>query len=290
MKGLIVETETLSHFNPLSEIGGSAGLNCYHFPMIYYPVSFMLRRGVKDITLALTETSIKTSQRLFRSGRQYGVNIRYKILDQPSFLAKEILEDTEHFRGHSVIYSSANTILWGKELRNSIKEVLDSGFTNATIFGAYLKPEEKFETMVIDPYSHIKYFGLCEKDDEELYDTCLAVPKVGIYPSDIVEVVESIPESMIAEILKPINNSYLEKARLEHIFVHSDELWYQVDSFITLQKLNRKLEEYALKHQTIIGSPERNSYQSGLISEAQFEELISKYKSEEFKNLLRFNL
>lgn len=291
IKGLIVETDILSNTYPFPKFAGSAGLNCYKFPLIYFPVSFMLRRGVKDITLALTRESIETAQTLFSSGRQLGVNIRYKILDEPSFLAREILEDTEHFRGNNVIYSSSNSVLWGKDLRSSISDAIQIAEDPkkddiATIFGKYTNDCLNFETMTVDLCSNIIRFGPGESEVE----TSLIVPKVGIYPKDIVEVVESLSIELIDEALKPINNSYLRMKRLEHIFIHSDELWFQVNCFQTLNKLSKILEEYATKHRIIIGSPERSAFQAGLINQNQFEMLIKNYQSEEFKDLLRYNI
>jgi glucose-1-phosphate thymidylyltransferase len=286
MKGLIVETDRLDNINPLVKVGGSAGLPCFHFPLIYFPVSFMLRRGVKDITLALTKPSIETAQSLFGSGRHLGVNIRYKILDDASFLAQEILEDTDHFRGHSVVYTSANTVLWGKDLRNSIKDVIIQDTDNATIFGKNLDTTKRFEKMLIDPCGQIVSF---DEDCKEGY-TCQVVPKAGLYPRDIVEIVESLSPEFIAEELRPINTSYLNMNRLDRIFVHADELWFQVDCFHTLNLLSKRLREYYTNKKIIIGSPERNAYQSGLIGREQFELLVSKYSSEEFRNLMYNNL
>ena len=286
MKGLIVETDELTSINPLIKVGGSAGLNCFMFPLIYFPMSFLLRRGVKDITLALTKPSIETAQELFGSGKDYGVNIRYKILDKASFLAQEILEDTEHFRGHSVIYISSNTVLWGKELRQSIKEVIQTESSSATIFGKYLETSKHFEKMIINPLGQIVSFDdLCCEGN-----TKLVVPKAGIYPRDIVEVVESLSPEYIAEELRPINSSYMLKQKLDHIYIHSDELWFQVDSFNTLKLLTKNLEEYYTKQQTIIGSPERNAYQSGLIKREKFDLLVNRYQSDEFRELMYRNL
>jgi glucose-1-phosphate thymidylyltransferase len=286
MKGLIVETDTLEKINPLIKVGGSAGLPCFHFPLIYFPVSFMLRRGVKDITLALTKPSIETAQSIFGSGKHLGVNIRYKILDNASFLAQEILEDTEHFRGHSVVYISSNTVLWGNELRESIKEVISTELENATIFGKTLETAKSFEKMLIDPCGQIIGF---DEDCIEGY-TCQVIPKAGLYPKDIVEVVESLSPEFIAEELRPINTSYLSMNRLDRIFVHADELWFQVDCFHTLNLLSKRLEEYYSKHKTIIGSPERNAYQSGLISGEQFDKLVANNSSEVYRELMYHRL
>jgi glucose-1-phosphate thymidylyltransferase len=289
IKGLIVETTNLKKdLQPTVSFGGAAALTIYRTPLICFPFSFLLRRGVKDITMALTEDSILSAQKFFGDGSDYGVTIRYKTIDAPSFLAKEITEDANYYRGSKIIYISANTVLWGKEMRKSTTELIQSDFDQATIFGKRIGSPHNHETMILDLCGQIVSFEKCEEADNPDY-SCLSIPKVGFYPADITEVVESLSESYIYKAHRPINQTYLNNGNLRHIYLHSKEIWSEVNSFDSIHRLSSEIYDYFHSQKIIIGSPELNAILGGLIDEVQFVKIIEKFKGTDYYDLLLEN-
>lgn len=284
IKGLIVET-THINLQPSVSYGGAAGLIIYRTPLICFPFSFLLRRGVVDITMALTKDSIVTAQKLFGDGSDYGVSLRYKLLDEPSFLAKEIMADKEYYRGSKMIFISANSVLWGKEMRKSTTALISSDFEQATIFGKRIATPHSHETMVLNLCGKILSFDKCEESDNPDY-SCLSIPKVGFYPNDIVEVVEGLSESYIYKAHRPINQTYLNAGNLRHIFLHAKEIWTEIKSYDSIHRLSNELYEYFNNQKIIVGSPELNAVLSGLIDDEQFLKIIKKYKGTDYYDLL----
>jgi glucose-1-phosphate thymidylyltransferase len=285
LKGLIVETNSLKALQPTVSFGGAAGLIIYRTPLICFPFSFLLRRGISDITMALTVDSIHSAQKLFGDGSQFGVKIRYKTILSPSFLAKEIMEDANYYRGHKVVFISANTVLWGKDMRQKTSELILSDYDQATIFGKRISSPHNFETMVLDECGTILSFDKCEEGNEHNY-SCLAIPKVGFYPDNITETVENLSESFIFKAHRPINQTYLNLSNLRHIFLHNKEIWAEVNSFDSVHRLSVDLYEQFHQQKTIIGSPELNAFFGGLIDEAQFKDSVKKYKGTDYHDLI----
>jgi glucose-1-phosphate thymidylyltransferase len=285
LKGLIVETNSLKALQPTVSFSGAAGLIIYRTPLICFPFSFLLRRGISDITMALTDPSIQTAQKLFGDGSIFGLKIRYKILQSPSFLAKEIMEDANYYRGHKVVYISANTVLWGKDMRQKTSELILSNYDQATIFGKRITSPHNYETMVLDGCGQILSFDKCEESDQHNY-SCLAIPKVGFYPDNITETVESLSKSYIFEAHRPINQTYLDLNNLHHIFLHNKEIWAEVNSFDSIHRLSVDLYDQFHQYNTIIGSPELNAFFGGLIDEDQFKYSVKKYQGTDYYDLI----
>jgi dTDP-glucose pyrophosphorylase len=286
IKGLIIETDSLRNIQPMINIGGVAGLTAFNTPLISFPLSFILRRGVSDITFALTERSINVAYELFGNGNQFNANIEYKIVKDESFLAKEVLENKEKYRGSKLLFISANTVLWGRELRENTDELINGDYSDATIFGKRIEAEHSYETMLIDHWHKIIAFQTCEGEN----NTCQAIPKAGFYPEDLVDVLESLSENFIYKSNHPINSTYLALDRLDHIYIHSNELWYQIDNCQDLISLSKKLQETIKTKRTLIGSPELSAFLSGLITKSKFLDIIEIYSGSEHYDLLIQNM
>lgn len=286
MKGLIVETDELNSIQPAYGYFGGAGITVNKIPLICFPMSFILRRGVKDITLALTAKSLDVAKGIFGDGSHLGCNVRYKELAQVSFLANEIMQEPEFWRDESIIYISANTILWGSELKKETLKVINSDDSGATVFGRYLRGEHSYETMTIGPCNEIVTFDDCESFKNQEGYSCEAVPKAGIYPSDLSEMVQSLTESFIFSSLRPVNSTYHKLGRLKHIFVHKNDLWYQINSPQGLLDFQKIHQDKIHRDRTLIGSVELSAYFGGLINLDQFMQVICAYQDSSYYELL----
>jgi glucose-1-phosphate thymidylyltransferase len=286
MKGLIVETDELNSIQPAFSYFGGAGITVNKIPLICFPMSFILRRGVNDITLALTTKSLDVAKSIFGDGSHLGCTIRYKELEQVSFLANEIMQEPEFWKDESIIYISSNTILWGSELKTQTLKVINSDDTGATVFGRYLRGDHDYETMTIGPCNEIVTFDDCLSYKDQDGYSCEAVPKAGIYPSDLSEMVQTLTESFIFSSLRPVNSTYHKLGRLKHIFIHKNDLWYQINTPQGLQDFQKIHQDKCHKDRTLIGSVELSAYFAELIDLDQFIKAIQIYQGSFYYELL----
>ena len=69
-------------FEPLTSITSKQLLPVYDKPMIYYPISTLMRR-VREILLISDAVSLPLYQKLLGNGSQFGISIVYEVqLDQ----------------------------------------------------------------------------------------------------------------------------------------------------------------------------------------------------------------
>lgn len=59
----------------------------YDKPMIYYPMSLVMLAGIRDVLIISDPYSLPMYERLFEDGKQFGLNIKYKVQEKPNGLA-----------------------------------------------------------------------------------------------------------------------------------------------------------------------------------------------------------
>ena len=85
--GIIMAGGNGTRLYPLTKVINKHLLPVYDKPMIYYPLSTLIRFGHKLIYLISTRQNIPLFRRLLGDGATFGVKIIYKIQDKPRGIA-----------------------------------------------------------------------------------------------------------------------------------------------------------------------------------------------------------
>jgi len=72
---------------PLTKVVNKHLLPVHDKPMIYYPLSTLIRLGHKVIYLISTKESILLFKKLLGNGKKYGIKLYYKVQDKPKGIA-----------------------------------------------------------------------------------------------------------------------------------------------------------------------------------------------------------
>jgi glucose-1-phosphate thymidylyltransferase len=82
-KGIILSGGTGSRLYPLTNVVNKQLLHVYDKPMIYYPLSTLIRQGIKDICIITSAEYVIFYKKLFSTHRQLGLNIKFKVQASP---------------------------------------------------------------------------------------------------------------------------------------------------------------------------------------------------------------
>lgn len=91
MKGIILAGGTGSRLYPLTVSCNKQLLPVYDKPMIYYPLSTLIKLGIRDIRIVSSPDYITRYVMLFADGDHLGLNLSYKVQTSPRGLPEAFL-------------------------------------------------------------------------------------------------------------------------------------------------------------------------------------------------------
>lgn len=113
MKGIILAGGSGTRLYPMTKVMTKQLQPVYDKPMIYYPLSFLMLGGIKDILLITTPYDLPQFQLLLGDGSQFGINLQYKIQDKPNGLPQAFVLGEEFINGEDVCLILGDNLFYG---------------------------------------------------------------------------------------------------------------------------------------------------------------------------------
>ena len=90
MKGIILSGGNGSRLFPTTSVISKQLLPIYDKPMIYYPLSTLIHAGVNSVLIITTPSQIENYRALLKNGKQFGIEISYKVQESPGGVAQGV--------------------------------------------------------------------------------------------------------------------------------------------------------------------------------------------------------
>ena len=269
MKGIILAGGSGTRLYPLTKSISKQIIPIYDKPMIYYPLSVLMLANIKDILIISTPRDISLFESLLGSGRQLGINLKYKIQEKPNGLAEAFLIGEEFIGNDNVALILGDNIFYGSGFTGLLEEVstLKEG---AVIFGYPVKDPKAYGVVEFDETG--KAISLEEKPS--VPKSNYAIPGLYFYDNTVIEKAKNVKPSARGEIeITSVNEIYLSEGKLNVKNLGRGTAWLDTGTHEALLEAANFVQTVQKRQGFYIACIEEIAYQKGWIGEEEVREL-----------------
>ena len=285
MKGIILAGGTGSRLYPMTLSISKQLLPIYDKPMIYYPLSTLIKCGIKQILIISTRDDLPIFKRLLGDGSQWGCSFHYESQNYPKGLADAFIVGDDFIGNSNVTLILGDNFFFGGNFENEIlsRKDLKGGF----IFALRVSNPRRYGVIEFD--NNFEALGIEEKPKKP--KSPFAVPGIYCYDSSVVSKAKSLGFSQRGELeITEINKAFLKESNLEVKLLSEDTIWLDTGTVDSLMKANQFVETLQERKGILVGSPELSAFQSNLITKETLSILVESMAESKYGEFLKSNL
>ncbi len=269
MKGIILAGGKGTRLYPMTKVVSKQLLPLYDKPMIYYPLSILMLASIRDILIISTPKDLPLYIELLGDGSNYGINLSYKVQEEPKGLAEAFILGEEFIGKDSVCLILGDNVFYGQGMTKLLREA-ENNNTGATIFGFPVKNPEEFGVVNFDENRNVTSIEEKPKNPKSNY----AVPGLYFYDNNVVEIAKNIKPSARGELeITSVNNEYLKQGKLKVELMNRGIAWLDTGTTHNMLKAASFIQEIQDMQGLYIASLEEIAWRRGFIDDAKLKEL-----------------
>lgn len=284
MKGILLAGGSGTRLYPLTKIISKQLLPVYDKPMIYYPLSILMLFGIKDILIISTPQDTPNIEKLFQDGSKLGLNIKYKVQENPDGIAQAFLLGEEFIGDDDVCLILGDNIFYmGDQLDSFKKEIDKNKGDKATIFAYHVNDPERFGVIEFDKDLNVLSIEEKPKEPKSNYVS------VGLYfyPSDVVEKTKTLKPSARNELeITDLNNLYLKENKLSVVPMKRGNAWLDAGTPDSLMDSSNFIQIIEKRQGLKIACIEEIAYKNKFINDEKMMEIINSLKKGNYRDYL----
>ena len=272
MKGIVLAGGSGTRLYPITKGVSKQMLPVYDKPMIYYPISVLMRAGIRDILIISTPYDLPGFKRLLGDGSDYGVNFSYAEQPSPDGLAQAFIIGEEFIGDDSACLVLGDNIFHGNGfsamLQDAVKDAEENG--KATVFGYRVSDPERYGVAEFDAD------GNCLSIEEKPAKPKSNYAVVGLYfyPNKVVDIAKSIKPSARGELeITTVNQEFLQDGELKVKTLGRGFAWLDTGTHDSLSEASTFIEVIEKRQGLKVACLEGIAFRQGWISPEKMREL-----------------
>mgnify|MGYP003116541197 FL=1 len=273
-KGIILAGGSGTRLHPSSLVVSKQLMNVYDKPLIYYPLCTLMIAGIKDILIITNENQVDQFERLLGDGSHLGVNISYKIQDNPNGLPEAFVIAEDFIGDDNVCMVLGDNIIFGNNLDSILKESQKE--SGATILSYPVRDPERFGVIEFEKYDEGNVVSIEEKPENPKSNRAL----IGIYFFDnkCIEYAKQLKPSKRGETeIIDLCKKYLEGGELNVKNLTRSMTWIDAGTFDSLLLASNFVANCEQIQSYKVSCPEEVAYKNKWIDGKQLLKIAESY-------------
>ena len=268
MKGIILAGGSGTRLYPITYAISKQIMPIYDKPMIYYPLSVLMKAGINEILIISTPKDLPGFQYLLKDGSDYGCRFEYEVQYEPKGLAQAFTIGESFIGNDKVALILGDNIFYGSGLGDLLKGNNDPD--GGVIFAYHVSDPQRYGVVEFDRKNMAISIEEKPADPRSNY----AVPGLYFYDNSVIDIARNLQPSPRGEFeITDINKIYLKQGKLKVGILDRGTAWLDTGTFNSLMQASQFVQVIEERQGLKIGCIEEEAYTQGFINRDQLEKL-----------------
>lgn len=270
MKGIILAGGSGTRLYPITLAVSKQLMPVYDKPMIYYPLSTLIRAGISDILIITAPRDQDAFEHLLGDGSQLGIEITYTTQATPRGLADAYILGADFIGNQNVTMILGDNLFYGSQLDAKLAELAESHQLGAQVFAYRVADPHRYGILEIDQA------GTVLSVEEKPTSPRSNLAQTGLYVTDstVVEIAQNLRPSARGELeVTDVMAHYLQSKQLKATILERGSAWLDTGTFQSMNEAADFISAIEHRQGVKIGCIEEDAYRRGLIDAQQLEKL-----------------
>ena len=280
MKGIILAGGAGSRLYPLTLVASKQLQPVYDKPMVYYPLTTLIERGIRDLCVISTPQDLPRFKHLLGDGGRFGLSIEYREQARPEGIAQAFLIAESFIGKDTVTLILGDNIFYGGDSFHRAFTEFKSG---ATIFGYHVNDPKRYGVVEFDAEG--RPVAITEKPKHPKSD--FAVPGIYIFDNQVVGIAKTLKPSARGELeITDLNVAYLRRSQLRVQRLSRGLTWLDAGTSSSLHEASAYVQTIERRAGVKIGCPEEAAYRRGFLKLDELARLTNQMPKCEYRDYL----